>query len=120
MFVSSDFNSKLEAFGCAKKNTSGPIVKNIHNHLNLAYLNNDEDMHLGKRTGNRHLRHGIHITQPNQTLHTISNNDNLGSDNLPIKISIDAQPIGMDTLTTLGTILTRPTEKRLNQLSRQH
>ena len=28
MFVG-DFNSKLEAFGCAKKNTSGPMLKNI-------------------------------------------------------------------------------------------
>ena len=27
MFVG-DFNSKLEAFGCAKKNTSGPMLKN--------------------------------------------------------------------------------------------
>ena len=24
-----DFNSKLESFGCAKKNTSGPMLKNI-------------------------------------------------------------------------------------------
>ena len=28
MFVG-DFNSKLEAFGCAKKNTSGPMLKTI-------------------------------------------------------------------------------------------
>ena len=28
MFVG-DFNLKLEAFGCAKKNTSGPVLKNI-------------------------------------------------------------------------------------------
>ena len=30
-----DFNSKLEAFGCAKKNSSDPMLKNIHSHLNL-------------------------------------------------------------------------------------
>ena len=36
MFVG-DFNSKLEAFGCAKKNSSGPILKNIQSHLNLTY-----------------------------------------------------------------------------------
>ena len=33
MFVG-DFNSKLEAFGCAKKNTSGPMLKNIQSQLN--------------------------------------------------------------------------------------
>ena len=29
-----DFNSKLESFGCAKKNTSGPMLQNIQNQLN--------------------------------------------------------------------------------------
>ena len=51
MFVS-DVNSKLEAFGCAKKSISGPMFKNIQSHLNLTYLNTDEHMHLDKRTGN--------------------------------------------------------------------
>ena len=41
MFVG-DFNSKLESFGCAKKNTSGPMLQNIQNQLNLIYLNSDE------------------------------------------------------------------------------
>ena len=41
MFVV-DFNSKLESFDCAKKNTSGPMLKNIQNQLNPIYLNNDE------------------------------------------------------------------------------
>ena len=41
MFVG-DFNSKLEAFGCASKNESGPVLKTIQNKLNLIYLNNDE------------------------------------------------------------------------------
>ena len=36
MFVG-DFNSKLEAFGCAKKNISGPMLKNIQSHLKLTY-----------------------------------------------------------------------------------
>ena len=31
MFVR-DFNSKLGSFGCAKKNTSGPMLKNIQKH----------------------------------------------------------------------------------------
>ena len=30
MFVG-DFNSKLESFGCAKRNTSGPMLQNIQN-----------------------------------------------------------------------------------------
>ena len=51
MFVG-DFNSKLEAFDCAKKSNSGPVLKNIQSHLNLTYLNNDENTHLDKRTGN--------------------------------------------------------------------
>ena len=34
MFVG-DFNTKLEAFGCAKKDTSGPMLKNIQSQLNL-------------------------------------------------------------------------------------
>ena len=37
MFVG-DFSSKLESFGCAKKNTSGPMLKNIQTQLNLIYL----------------------------------------------------------------------------------
>ena len=37
MFIG-DFNSKLESFGCAKKNTSGPMLKNIKKQLNLIYL----------------------------------------------------------------------------------
>ena len=32
MFVG-DFNSKLDAFGCAKKNISGPMLKNIQSRL---------------------------------------------------------------------------------------
>ena len=37
MFVG-DFNSKLESFGCTKKNTSGPMLKNIQKQPNLIYL----------------------------------------------------------------------------------
>ena len=51
MFVG-DFNSKLEAFRCAKKNISGPMLKNTQSHLNLTDLNIDEHTHLDKRTGN--------------------------------------------------------------------
>ena len=54
MFVG-DFNSKLESFSCAKKNTSGPMLKNIQKQLNLICLNNDEHMHMDRSTGNTDL-----------------------------------------------------------------
>ena len=41
MFVE-NFNSKLESFGCANKNPSRLMLKNIQKQLNLIYLNNDE------------------------------------------------------------------------------
>ena len=62
MFVG-DFNSKLEAFGCAKKNTSGPMLKNIQSQLNLIYLNNDGHTHLDKRTGNTDILDMAFISQ---------------------------------------------------------
>ena len=34
MFVG-DFNSKLESFGCAKRNICGPMLQNIENQLHL-------------------------------------------------------------------------------------
>ena len=43
-----DFNSKLEAFGCAKKKHLWSNAKNIQSHLNLTYLNNDEHTHLDR------------------------------------------------------------------------
>ena len=39
-------NSKLKSFGCAKKNASGPMLKNIQKQLNLIYLNNDKHTHI--------------------------------------------------------------------------
>ena len=115
MFVR-DFNSKLEAFGYAKKNNFGPVIKNIQSHLNLTYLNNDEHTHLDKRTGNTDILDMAFIS-PDLTKHDIRvliGND-LGSDQLPIEITI-----GTHTLTPLGTDLTRPREKCLNQFSRWH
>ena len=97
MFVG-DFNSKLEAFGCAKKNTSGPMLKNIQSqlnliHLNLIHLNTDEHTHLDKRTGNTDILDMAFISQ-NLSEHDIQFliGDELGSDHLPIEIAIDAQP----------------------------
>ena len=91
MFVG-DFSLKLEAFGCANKDISGHMLKKIQSHLNLTYLNNDEHTYLDRRTGNidtldmasisPNLKHDIQFLI----------GDDLGSDHLPIEISIDAQP----------------------------
>ena len=92
MFVG-DFNSKLESFGCAKKNTSGPMLKNIQKLLNLIYLNNDEHTHMNRSTGNTDLL-DMAFTSPNLAKHDIQFQigDDLGSDQLRIEISIDAPP----------------------------
>ena len=92
MFVS-DFNSKLEAFGCAKKNTSGPMLKTIQNQLNLIYLNTDEHTHLDRYTGNTDILDMAFIS-PNLSKHDIQFliGDDLGSDHLPIEIATDTQP----------------------------
>ena len=107
-----DFNSKLEAFGCAKKNISGPMLKNIQSHLNLAYLSTDEHTHLDKSTGNTDILDMAFIS-PNLTKHDIQFliGDGLGSDHLPIEISIDAQP--------QRNIHTDPIRYKFNQTNRE-
>ena len=62
MFVG-DFNSKLEAFGCASKNTSGPMLKTIQNKLNLIYVNNDEHTHMDRRYGSTDILDMVSISQ---------------------------------------------------------
>ena len=93
MFVG-DFNSKLEAFGCASKNDSGPILKTIQNKLNLIYLNNDEHTHMDQRSGNTDILDMAFISQ-NLAMHHIQFQIgvNMGSDHLPIEISIDTTPL---------------------------
>ena len=92
MFVG-DFNSKLESFGCAKKNASGPMLKNIQKQLNLIYLNNDEHTHMDRANGSTDLLDMAFIS-PNLAKHDIQfeMGDDLGSDHLPIEMSIDAPP----------------------------
>ena len=92
MFVS-DFNSKLQAFGCAKKNTSGPMLKPIQNQLNVINFNTGEHTHLDKSTGNTDILDMAFISR-NLSKHNIQFliGDDLGSDPLPVKITIDAQP----------------------------
>ena len=92
MFVG-DFNSKLEAFGCASKNDSGPVLKTIQNKLNFIYLNNDEHTYMDWRNGNTDILDMAFIT-PNLAIHDLQFQigDDLGSDHLPIEISIDTTP----------------------------
>ena len=92
MFVG-DFSSKLESFGCAKENTSGPMLKNSQKQLNLIYLNNDEHTHMDRSSGNTDLLDMVFIS-PNLAKHDIQFQigDDLGSDHLPIEVSIDAPP----------------------------
>ena len=92
MFVG-DFNSKLESFGCAKRNTSGPMLQNIQNQLNLIYLNSDEHTHMDRARGSTDILDMAFIS-PNLAEHDIQfqTGDDLGSDHLPIEISIDTPP----------------------------
>ena len=92
MFVG-DFNSKLESFRCAHRNPSGPMLKNIQKQLNLIYLNNDEHMHMDRAKGSTDILDMAFIS-PNLANHDIQFQigDDLGSDHLPIKISIDTPP----------------------------
>ena len=89
-----DFNSKLEAFGCASKNTSGPMLKTIQNKLNLIYVNNDEHTHMDRRTGSIDILDMAFILQ-NVAIHDIQFQIgvDLGIDHLPIEISIDTTPL---------------------------
>ena len=92
MFVE-DFNSKLEAFGCASRNDSGPILKTIQNKLNLLYLNNAEHTYMDWRNGNTDILDMAFITQ-NLAIHDLQFQIgvDLGSDHLPIEISVDTKP----------------------------
>ena len=65
-----DLSSRLKAFGCTKKNNSGPVLKNIQCHLKLTYLNTDEHTHLDKRTGNTDILNMAFIS-PNLPKHAI-------------------------------------------------
>ena len=89
MFVG-DFNSKLESFGCAKRNTSGPMIQNIQNQLNLIYLKNGEHTHMDRAKGSTDIPDMTFIS-PNLAKHDIQFQigDDLGGDHLPIEISID-------------------------------
>ena len=99
MFVG-DFNSKLESFRCARQNPSGPMLKNIHKQLDLIYLNNDEHTHMDRAKGSTDVLDMAFIS-PNLAKHDIQFQlgDDLGSDHLPIEISIDTLPPHRNTFT---------------------
>ena len=95
MFVG-DVKSKLESFGCAKKNTSGSMLKNIQKQLKLIYLNNEEHTHAhrDRANGNTDLL-DMAFVSPNPAKQDIQFQigEHLGSDyHLPMEISIDATP----------------------------
>ena len=94
VMIVGDFNSKLEAFGCASKSTSGPMLKTVQNKLNLIYVNNDEHTHMDRRTGSTGILDMAFISQ-NLAIHDIQFQIgvDLGSDHLPIEISVDTTPL---------------------------
>ena len=111
MFVG-DFNSKSEAFGCASKNDSGPILKTIQNTLDLIYLNNTEHTYMVRRNGNTDILDMAFITQ-NLIIHDtqFQIGVDLGSDHLPIEISIDTTPH--------RNTFTNPTRYKFDQADRE-
>ena len=90
MFVG-DLNSKLQSFGCVKKNASNPMLKNFQKLL--IYLNNDEHTHIYRSKGSTNVL-DVAFISPNLAEHDIQFQigDDLGSNHLPIEISIDAPP----------------------------
>ena len=117
-----DFNSKLEAFGYFKKNTSSPTPKHIQSHLYLTCLNNDEHTLLDKRTDNTDILN-IAFVSSSLAKHDIQFliGDELGNDHLPMPKSQQMlNLIETYILTPLGTNLTRPTERCSNLLARRH
>ena len=93
----------------------------IFSHLNLTYVNNDEHTHLDRAECSTDIL-DVAFISPNITKHDIQFliGDDLGSDHLPIEISVDAQPHRNTHTNPLGINLTRLTEKCSNQLSRRH
>ena len=119
MFVG-DFNSKLEAFGCASKNDSGPVRKTIQNKLNLIYLNNDEHTYMDWRNGNTDILDMAFITQ-NLAIHDLQFQIESiwAATTYTSKSQLIQHPIGTPSLTTPGINLIRLTEKCSNQYSRK-
>ena len=69
------------------------MLKTIQNKLNLIYLNNDEHTHMDRANGSTDIL-DMAFVSPNLAIHDIQFQigDELGSDHLPIEISIDTSP----------------------------
>ena len=69
------------------------MLQNIQNQLHLIYLNNDEHTHMDRAKGSTDILDMAFIS-PNLAKHDIQSQigDDLGSDHLPIEISIDTPP----------------------------
>ena len=69
------------------------MLKTIQNELNLIYLNNDEHTHMDRANGSTDIL-DMAFVSPNLAIHDIQFQigDDLGSDHLPIEISIDTSP----------------------------
>ena len=95
-------------------------AKNIQNKLNLIYLNNDEHTHIDRANGSTDILDMAFISQNlANRIHGIQFQigADLGSDHLPIEISIDTTPHRNTSTNPINTNLTRPTKKYLNQHS---
>ena len=69
------------------------MLKSILKQLNLIYLINDEHTHMDRTNGSTDLL-DMAFVSPNLAKHDIQSQigDDLGSDHLPIEISVDAPP----------------------------
>ena len=87
------------------------MLKTIQNKLNLIYVNNDEHTHMDRRTGNTDILEMAFISQ-NLAIHDIQFQIgvDLGSDQLPIEISID---------TPLRNTFTNHTKYKFDQTDRE-
>ena len=73
--------------GCARKNPSGPMLRNIQKQLNFIYLNNGEHTYMDRAKGSTDILDMAFIS-PNLAKHDIQFQigDDLGSDHLLIEI----------------------------------
>ena len=69
------------------------MLQNIQNQLNLIYLNSDEHTHMDRANGSTDILDMVFIS-PNLAKHDVQFQigEDLGSDHLPIEISIDTPP----------------------------
>ena len=91
------------------------MLKNIQNKLNLIYLDNDENTHLDRAHGSTDILDMAFIF-PNLAIHDIEFQIgvDLGSDHIPIEISIDTTPDRNTSTNPTKYKLTRLIEKYSN------